>query len=1003
LAAVLAGRTPALSIEDPDQASDLTSLREAFVRPPEDSKIMMRWWWFGPAVSNGELEREMRRMKAAGIGGFEVQPVYPLALDDPSRGFKNDLFLSDAFIQALRFASSKAQELGLRMDLTLGSGWPYGGPSVPVIQAAGQLRVEISPVGPAADRIPLPHIGAGEELLAVFLAQGEPGHFAAESAKEISGIEGGAVRVPTGFARPHVLLFFIASRTGQTVKRPAVGAEGFVLDHYDRAALDAYLGSVGDRLMQAFPGNPPRAIFCDSLEVYGSDWTGSFLEEFRKRRGYDLKPYLPALVGNIGEQTGAIRHDWGKTLTELFNERFVSPLEEWAHLEHTLLRAQLYGTPPAVLSSYALVDLTEGEGARWKGFAPTRWASSASHVYGRVVTSSETWTWLHSPAFRATPLDLKAEADVHFLEGINQLVGHGWPYSPPQAGEPGWRFYAAAALNQHNPWWFVMPDLALYLQRVSFILRQGKPVNGVAIYLPTDDAWAHFVRGQTSVSEAMETRLGPFLIARLLEAGYGFDFVDDGALNRFAQVENGTLVLNGNRYGIVILPGVERMPSETLQKLDRFAQQGGVLVATHRTPALAPGLMDAETESRRIGELSKRLFEGAAPRARLVNDVARELAQVLHERQPPDVSFSPASPDIGFVHRRASWADIYFVANTGNQAQSTQATFRVEGAEPEWWDPLTGETYAASVLGRTEAGTTKLSLYLEPYGSRILVFSRRPLGLPKPGAVEIRENLPPPIDLSAGWKVTFLEVTDEGDTLQPEVPRAATRTGKSVFMDHLRSWTVDEGTRFFSGEAVYEKTFNLPASLTGSAADLWLDFGEGAGIPPLPGHRDGMQAWFEGPVREAAVVYVNGQRAGSVWHPPYTAKLTGLLRAGENELRIVVANTAINGMAGTTLPDYRLLNSRYGERFTPQDVDRLQPLPSGLLGAVRLVARPAQPTPYRGFGGSAGCGRTSRGAADAESSATRNWPARSGKGGNGGILHGDPPHTGNRGRKSRGW
>ena len=110
-----------------------------------------------------------------------------------------------------------------------------------------------------------------------------------------------------------------------------------------------------------------------------------------------------------------------------------------------------------------------------------------------------------------------------------------------------------------------------------------------------------------------------------------------------------------------------------------------------------------------------------------------------------------------------------------------------------------------------------------------------------------------------------------------------------------------------------------------------------------------MQAWFEAPVREAAVVYVNGQRAGSVWHPPYAARLTGLLRAGENELRIVVANTAINEMAGTVLPDYRLLNSRYGERFTPQDMDGLQPLPSGLLGALRLVARPAQPTPYGAF------------------------------------------------------
>ena len=121
----------------------------------------------------------------------------------------------------------------------------------------------------------------------------------------------------------------------------------------------------------------------------------------------------------------------------------------------------------------------------WREFSDTRWAASAGHLFGRPVISSETWTWLHSPAFRATPLDLKAEADLHFLQGINQLVGHGWPYSPDEAGEPGWRMYAAAALNAHNPWSFVMPELARYLQRVSFALRQGKPANDVACLLYT--------------------------------------------------------------------------------------------------------------------------------------------------------------------------------------------------------------------------------------------------------------------------------------------------------------------------------------------------------------------------------------------------------------------------------------------------------------------------------------------------------------------------------------
>jgi hypothetical protein len=111
----------------PAQAQRINELQRGFESPPDEARIMMRWWWFGPAVTKPELEREMRVMKEGGIGGFEVQPVYPLTLDDPEKGIRNFPFLSDEYIDALRFVSAKARELGLRMDLTVGSGWPYGG------------------------------------------------------------------------------------------------------------------------------------------------------------------------------------------------------------------------------------------------------------------------------------------------------------------------------------------------------------------------------------------------------------------------------------------------------------------------------------------------------------------------------------------------------------------------------------------------------------------------------------------------------------------------------------------------------------------------------------------------------------------------------------------------------------------------------------------------------------------------------------------------------------
>ena len=895
-------------------AQTITDLQRGFEHPPDDAKIMMRWWWFGPAVTKPELEREMRLMKEGGIGGFEVQPVYPLLPDDLAIGIKNLPFLSDDFLDALRFVSTKSRELGLRMDLTLGSGWPFGGPSVSIDDAASTLRVDHVKLQSNVRRIPLPAITAGEKLLAVFLAPSDGQKIDASRASELTEIHDGAVWLSDHVEAPAELLFFISSRTGMQVKRPAVGAEGYVLNHLDATATDHYLKNVGDRLMQAFPSDRPHAIFCDSLEVYNQDWTPDFLDEFKKRRGYDLKPHLPALIADVGPETLEIRRDWGKTLTELFNERFLVPLHDWAKRNHTLLRMQDYGVPAAALSSNAYVDLPEGEGPQWKTLRATRWASSASHIYGHQVTSSETWTWLHSPVFRATPLDMKAEADLHFLLGINQLVGHGWPYTAEGVEYPGWRFYASAVFDEKNPWWIVMPDISLYLQRLSYLLRQGSPVNDVALYLPNDDAWAHFTPGNSHLIEILKDRVGPNVIPAILDSGYDFDFVDDEALRQLGRPDKESFMLGPNRYRVLIVPGAERIPPDTLEKLNQFARFGAYVIATRRRPQIAPGLQASDADQKQLQIASEALFAGITGRGSFVED-EKNLGAALNKSLRPDVSFSPAAPRVGFVHRRTSDAEIYFLANTSNMRQTIKATFRVEGMQAEWWDPFNGEVSAAKVDSASSNGTT-IALNLEPYGSRVLVFSRRRLPATKFESVGSVSR----VELSTGWKLSIGE------------------NSKPISMDHLESWTENEATRYFSGTATYENDLNLSEHFLPETTKARLDFGEGTPIPEQT-LRSGMQAWFDPPVHEAAVLYINEQRAGSVWCPPYSLEVSGFLRPGPNKIKIVVANLALNYMAGRRLPDYRLLNLRYGERFQAQDMDKVQPIPSGLFGPISLVFR----------------------------------------------------------------
>lgn len=937
-------------------ASDsVEGLRRQFGGPPDDSRIMMRWWWFGAAVTKPELEREMRLMKEGGIGGFEVQPVYPVTLDDEARGIRNLPFLSEPFLEALRFTADTAHELGLRMDLTLGSGWPYGGPQIPIERAAGRLRYEHVALKPGARRVALPAIGAGERLLAVFV--GTPTTTAADAFDPSSlhelplaqaDLRDGTITVAIPAAMqaspstPPQLLFFIASRTGMMVKRPALGGEGFVLDHYDRAAIDRYLDTVGTPLLRALQARPPYAIFCDSLEVFQSDWTGDLLDQFQQRRGYDLKPHLPALVANAGPETASIRRDWGKTLTELLDERFLTPLHAFAERHGTRLRIQGYGVPPATISSNALADLPEGEGWQWKQLQATRWAASASHIYGRPVTSSETWTWLHSPVFRATPLDIKAEADLHFLQGVNQLIGHGWPYTAPGVDAPGWRFYAAGVFNEQNPWWIVMPDLARYLQRVSFMLRQGQPANDVALYLPDDDAWARITGGRAHLLDGLRERLGPDVVASVLDAGFNLDVFDDAALARLGSVDTTStststakiLKLGPGRYRAVVLPGVETIPLETLQKIDAFARAGGVVIATRRAPDRAPGFRATEADHRAVRALSARLFEGAGAAGHLVRDEKSELPRTLAALLRPDVAFAPAAPfsaaasaaasaaDLGVVHRRTSDADIYFIANTSNTRQRVTATLRVSGASAaatEIWNPLDASmTVAAEAARATADQRIAVSLDLDPYASRLIVVPQHPSPARTPRLRPTDAQPAPPIDISSGWSVTFGQ------------------KGQATTMDRLRSWTDDDSTRDFSGVATYERDVTVPETLLRHGR-VTLDFGEPTPTGPRePNAR--MQAWLNPPIREAAIVFVNDQRAGSVWCPPYAIDVTTALHPGTNHLRIQVANLAINRMAARALPDYHLLNLRHGVRFEPQDMDKIHPEPAGLLGPIQLLA-----------------------------------------------------------------
>ena len=298
-------------------APGIAAVRQGFLAPPDQAKPMVRWWWFGPAVVKPEILRELQQMKANGVGGAEMAFVYPEVLDDPSKDLKNLPFLSPEMLDDVKYAQIEGRKLGLRIDITLCTGWPYGGPTITLDEAVTRLRTIEVPIPANAGTVTGPTLEEGEHFVSAAIvnpralpklpegpARGrgavqQPVDWDPASAQFLPTPAGG-VNDPisvTPAAAPRIALFFVLSHTKQEVKRASVDAEGWVLDPFSHEAVAKHLKNVGEPLLSAFGSTPPYAIFSDSLEAYGADWTPNLPAEFVKRRGYDLMAHLPEQVG----------------------------------------------------------------------------------------------------------------------------------------------------------------------------------------------------------------------------------------------------------------------------------------------------------------------------------------------------------------------------------------------------------------------------------------------------------------------------------------------------------------------------------------------------------------------------------------------------------------------------------------------------------------------------------------------------------------------------------
>ncbi len=507
--------------------------------------------------------------------------------------------------------------------------------------------------------------------------------------------------------------------------------------------------------------------------------------------------------------------------------------------------------------------------------------ASAAHTYGKNLVAAEGFTTI-GPHWQETLWDnLKPAFDHASCEGLNRLVWHAFVSSPVEMGMPGQQYFAGTHLNPNVTWWDKSEPFFAYLNRVQFMLQQGRFVADAVYY------YGDHVPNFTQLRSSDPARVG---------AGFDYDVITEEALINRLEAKDGFATLpDGLRYRVLVLADQTAISLPVLRKVKELVKAGVTVVG--KAPAESPALKDYAAVDAEVKAIATALWSGDAGKGRVIADrTAREV--LLGDGIKPDFEHQTEKTEIAleYIHRNSSGAEIYFVANRGKNPEAVRATFRVSGLAPELWNPMSGERHFATDYSETD-GRTTLPLVFAPHGSWFVVFREKDSAHPasKVGNLPIYQ---PRQTLAGDWTVNF----------DSRWGGPATAT-----FAKLESWTArpEPGIRFYSGTAVYRKSFDIAPELIGRP--LVLDLGM---------------------LRELASVRVNGEDLGITWAPPFRVALKGSLKPKGNLLEIEVVNFWPNRIIGdAALPvDQRLTRTNI-LKLTAQT-----PLiESGLFGPVQVL------------------------------------------------------------------
>ncbi|WP_345992665.1 glycosyl hydrolase [Chryseobacterium sp. Chry.R1] len=916
------------------------SLFEVFSNPENRYRPFVRWWWNGNKIERSELARELRILKDAGIGGVEINPIsFPSRTDD--MGKQSIDWLSDEWIDLLKFTLEEAKSLEMTCDILVGTGFPMGGDFlekeecsqivvIAVKKLKGPLTTEFSLFDlykEADPAITSPYSGRTMEMLDVKLVP-DPLNTIDEVIDLSNQIKSGMIKVsiPKG---DYAVYGLVKIERFMRVIQGAPGGMGPVLNHYNSAAVKKYLYRMTDTIQRKTGplAGYVRSFFVDSLEIEGANWSEDMMTEFKRRRGYDIYPYLPFVlfkIGAMGNTTGQnilypvkmgeafkkmtdrMRYDFELTKAELFEERFVTPYVHWCKENKIQSRAQAYGRGYFPLEGSFEIDIPEcetwlkygiGEDISEEKFTQYPWhlgrgntminklVSSAAHLKGKKLISSEELTNTDM-VFNESLEIFKIAGDQSTISGVTHPVFHGFNYSPPEAAFPGWITYGGY-FNEKNTMWPYFKHYTDYRARLSAVLQQATMFADIGLLAPFADQWSEYSAQMEPFPVIVSPAYQSLIWESIHQNGNACDYVSERVIQD-SEVKKGFLTYGSRKYHTLFLIEVHSLDTATASKLYDFIRDGGRVFCIEAVPERSTGWNNYEKRDQEVKEWVKKM-EAYPDRFIVLHKPTADFSgwyKTVQEKYSlkPYMKIRKPESFITQVRYQTTDAELFLLTNSSSRHSASldiQFDQEIIKRKQAWlWDATTGRRSKLAV----EEGLFHINL--GPADSKLIVFDHHRKGTmwkahPLTGT-QVKE-------LSTAWDVEF---------------RHYDGTVNKEKLDRLTDLKELPSYSHFAGTVVYRTTFQL-------------------------GDHDTKDFLNLGSVYGICEVKVNGTEAGTQWFGRRVYALDGLLHIGENEIEIKVITVMVNYMK--TLKDNEV--AQYWTNQKKKD----QPLQSlGLAGPVTI-------------------------------------------------------------------